>query len=309
MRYINKWFVIVIICMGTCAVLQAQELNAKVTILSQKISTATDKKIFLTLQTQLTNLLNNRKWTTDNYKSNERIECSFLLNIDRDIDKNIYGATLTIQAARPIYNSSYNSPLVNYQDADFTFKYVEYQPVEFNENRIQGSDGLVSNITAIFGYYAYLILGLDYESFSQGSGEPYFRKMLNIVNNAPEGRDIRGWTQFDGLRNRYWLSENLINTRYTLVHDAFYNYYRQGLDNWYDNDQTARQKMLQVLNTLNQFVTENPNTMIIQFFMQGKYDELIKMFVKATPDEKSRALEILQKIDVTHATKYQEGLK
>lgn len=305
----NKIFISLIVSLSVHAIPQAQELNARVTVLSQRIGTQVDKKIFTTLQTQLTSLLNNRKWTSDNYKSNERIECSFLLNIDRVVDKNTYGATLTIQAARPIYNSSYNSPLINFQDNDFVFKYIEYQPVEFNESRIQGSDGLASNITAVMAYYAYLILGMDYESFSHNSGEPYFKKMFNIVNNAPEGRDIKGWTQFDGLRNRYWLSENFVNTRYTLLHDIFYSYYRSSLDKWYDNEQVARQEMLRTLNTLNQFVTQNPNTMVIQFFMQGKSDELIKMFKKSQPDERIRVIELLQKIDITNANKYRQELK
>ena len=306
---LNKNIGLLLINIFVCGITHSQEMNAKVTVLSQKVSTQIDKKIFNTLQTQLTNLLNNRKWTSDNFKSNERIECSFLLTLDREVEKNIYSGSLIIQAARPVYNSSYNSPLINFQDNDFTFKYIEFQPVEFNESRIQGSDGLVSNITAVFAYYTYLILGMDYESFAKGTGEPYFKKMLNIVNNAPDGRDIRGWTQFDGLRNRYWLSENLINTRYTLIHDAFYNYYRTSLDIWYDNDQNARLQMLQVLNTLNQFVQENKNTMVMQFFMQGKKDELIKMFKKSPPDERIRAIEILQKVDITNANRYREELK
>jgi len=307
-RQIKKAFTLCLLGMGFTAAVNAQELNAKVTVLTSRVSTMVDKKIFNTLQTQLTNMLNTRKWTGDNYKTNERIECSFLVNLEGQTDKNIYSASITVQAARPVYNSSYNSPLVNFQDNDFSFKYVEYQPVEFNESRIQGSDALASNITAIFGYYAYLIVGMDAESFAQGSGEPYFKKMLNIVNNAPEGRDIKGWTQFDGMRNRYWLAENLTGPRYQLVHEAFYNYYRTSLDNWYDNEANARQQMLQVLNTLDQFVSQNPNTMVIQFFMQGKSEELIKMFRRSPPDEKIRVLGILQKIDVTNANKYKEAL-
>jgi len=306
---ITKAFTAFTLCIAMHTGVTAQELNAKVTVVSQKVSTQIDKKIFTTLQTNLTNLLNNRKWTGDNFKSNERIECSFLLIIDREVDKNIYAASLTIQAARPVYNSSYNSPLVNFQDNDFSFKYLEFQPVEFNEARIQGSDALVANITAVFAYYAYLILGMDYESFASGGGDPYFKKMLNIVNNAPDGRDIKGWTQFDGLRNRYWLAENLVNSRYGLIHEAFYDYYRTSLDIWYDNEQNARQLMLQVLNKLNQFVDENRNTMVMQFFMQGKSDELIRMFKKSPPDERSRVMEILRKVDITNGNKYQQELK
>jgi hypothetical protein len=299
--------VLVLLCFASFV--KAQELNAKVTVLSNRISTQTDKRVFNTLQTALTNFLNNRKWTSDNFKSNERIECSFLLNLDREVERNVYAASLTVQAARPVYNSTYNSPLINFQDNDVVFKYVENQPIEFNDSRVAGTDGSVSNLTAVLAYYVYLIIGMDYNSFAQGSGEPYFKKMLNIVNNAPEGRDIKGWTQFDGLRNRYWLSENLINTRYTLLNEVFYNYYRNSLDLWYDNEPQARTQMVNVLNLLNQFVAENKSTMIMQFFMQGKSDELIKMFKKSPPDERTRVVSLLETIDITNANKYREQLK
>lgn len=288
---------------------QAQELNAKVTVVSSQISTTTDKRVFNTLQQALTNFLNNRKWTGENFKNNERIECAFILTLNREIDKNVYGASLQVQSARPVYNSTYNSPLVNYKDDDVVFKYIENQPVEFNENRVAGNDALVSNLTAVLAYYVDLIIGMDYSSFSHSSGDVYFKKMLSIVNNAPDGRDIKGWTQFDGLRNRYWLAENLTNTRYILMNEVFYNYYRSALDSWYDNEQQARQQMINVLNTLNQFVAENRNTMVLQVFMSGKYDELIKMFRKSPPDERSRVLAILEKVDITHAENYRNGLK
>lgn len=286
-----------------------QELVAKVTVIATRISSTVEKRTFTTLQTQLNNLLNNRKWTDQNFKTNERIECNFILNLDRQVETNIFGGTLTVQAARPIYNSTYKSPIVNWQDNDVVFKYIEYQPVEFNENRIGGSDGVASNLTAIFAYYIYTILGMDFDSFSAGAGDPYFKKALFIVNNAPQARNLAGWTQFDGLRNRWWLSENLLNTRYALFHDAIYQYYRSSLDLFYENEQEARSQMLNTLNTLFTFNTSFPNTMVLQFFMQSKSDELIEVFKKATPDQKSRVVEILSKIDLTNATKYREQLK
>ena len=197
-----------------------QELRAKVTVLANRVPNTVDKKVFQTLQTQLTNFLNNRKWTRDVFQAQEKIECNFLLNIDRVIETNVYKASLTIQAARPVFNSAYQTPLINFQDADVSFRYVEYQPVEFNENRVQGSDALASNLTATFAFYVYTILGLDYDSFGPKGGDQYFQKAQSIVNNAPEARDISGWKAFDGLRNRYWLSENLMNSRYNVIHDV-----------------------------------------------------------------------------------------
>jgi hypothetical protein len=303
----NWMIMIVFACLGLAV--KAQELQARVTVLSNRVTTNIDRKIFTTLQNQLTNLLNNRKWTTDAYKQNEKIECSFILNIESVVDPNIYKATLNIQAARPVYHSSYQAALVNFQDPDVTFKYLEFQPVEFNENRVQGTDATVANLTAVFAFYVYTILGLDYDSFSPKAGDPYFRKAQNIVVNAPEGRGISGWRIFDGLRNRYWLNENLINTRYNRIHDVIYGYYRNGLDNLYDKEAEARTGILDALIQLQSFGKENPNTMIQQFFMQGKYQELVGIFKKAPSAEKAKAAELLSELDVINAAKYKEELK
>lgn len=286
-----------------------QELQSKVTVIATRVPSSVDKKVFQTLQTQLTNFINNRKWTADAVQPNERIECSFLLNIESVVEDNVYKASLTIQAARPVFNSSYSTALINFQDADVTFRYVEYQPIEFNENRVQGSDALASNLTATFAYYVNIILGLDYDSFSPKGGDVYFQKAQNIVNNAPENRNIGGWKAFDGSRNRYWLVENFLNSRFNTVHDVIYNYYRQGLDFMYENDAGARNKILSSLVQLQALNQDNPNSMIVQFFMIGKSQELIQIFKKATPQDKSRALEALQKLDVANISKYQQELK
>lgn len=298
---------IVFCLISMCA--RAQEFQAKVTVNAQRVSSTVDKKIFTTLQTQLTNLINNRRWTPDTYQPNERIQCFFLLNIENAGDPDVYKGTLTIQAARPVYNSSYQSPLVNFQDADVTFKYVEYQPVEFNDNRVQGNDPLTGNLTAVFAYYTYIILGFDYDSFSLKGGDTYFKKAQNIVNNAPEGRNISGWKVFDGLRTRYWLVNNVVDPKNNTLHDIFYNYYRNGLDNMYENETIARGQVLQALSKFQDFNQENPNSMILQFFMQSRSTELIGMFKKADPQSKSRAIELLTKLDITNSDKYRQELK
>lgn len=287
----------------------SQELQARVTVNAGRVPSTVDKKIFQTLQTQLTNFLNNRKWTGDAFQPQEKIECSFLLNIDRVVETNVYSASLTIQAARPVYSSSYQTALMNFQDADITFRYVEYQPIEFNENRVQGSDALASNLTASLAYYVYIMLGLDYDSFAAKGGDLLFQRAQNIVNNAPENRSISGWKAFDGLRNRYWLMENLLNNRYNIVHDVIYNYYRLGLDNMYTNEANAREQILKALSQLQTLNQESQNLMVVQFFMQGKSQELIKIFKKASPPDRIRAIEILQKLDVPNAGKYKQEIK
>jgi hypothetical protein len=288
---------------------QAQELQAKVTVMAQRVATTVDKKIFTTLQTQLTNFLNNRQWTKDKFQQTEKIECNFILNLQSTDEINVYKATLVVQAARPVYNSNYQTAVINFQDPDVTFKYIEYQPVEFNENRVQGSDPLVGNLTATMAYYAYIILGMDYDSFSPKGGEPFFIKAQNIVNAAPESSSIAGWKAFDGLRNRYWLAENLVNSKYNQLHDAFYTYYRLGLDIMSEKPEETRASVLRALNILQEINRANPNTMILQTFVQGKSIELIGIFKNASPQEKQRAVDILSLLDVSNAAKYKDGLK
>jgi hypothetical protein len=289
--------------------LSAQELKCRVSINTQQLSTPADKKAFQTCQAALNNFLNNRKWTKETFQPNERINCNFLLIISEAQGGNVYKATLTVQAARPVYNTNYECPLINFMDENVLFKYVEYQPIEFNENRISGSDPMIGNLTAIFAYYSYVILGLNYDSFSLRGGDPWFQKAMNIVNNAPEGRDISGWKAFDGLRNRYWLMENLTNNRYNLMHDAIYSYYRLGMDYMYENETQGRTAVLNSLSLINTMNNDIPNTMIVQFFFQGKSKELIQIFKKGTPDEKQKAREILQKIDISNSNTYKQELR
>jgi hypothetical protein len=304
----NKLFLFFLLCFFT-TVSRAQELRARVSVISNRVNNSIDKKTFTTLQTALNDFVNNSKWSNDTYGANEKIDCNFLLNLESTGEPNVYKASLTIQSGRPVFNSSYVSPVINYQDNDVTFKYVEFQQLEFNDTRVSGTDPLVSNLTAVFAYWIDMILGFDYDSFSPRGGDIYFQKAQNIVNNAPEGRSISGWKPFDGTRNRYWLAENLLNSKYTIFHDVIYNYYRTGMDKLYDQEATARLNILNVLSMLNTFNTQNPNTMILQFFFQSKTQELIEIFSKANPADKAKALDYLKRLDVSSATKYEDQLK
>jgi hypothetical protein len=285
---------------------RGQEIQTRLTVNAAQVSTQVDKKVFQTLQAALTNFLNNRKWTNDTYQPGEKIQCNFLLNIEQDLGNNIFKGRLTVQAARPVYNTTYDSPIMNYIDDNVAFRYVEFQPIEFNENRIQGNDPLAANITAILAYYVNLILGFDYDSYSLRGGDSYFQKAWNIVNSAPENKDINGWKSFESLRNRYWLAENLNNNRFALLHDALFSYYRSGMDIFYENEDAGRNGVLNCLNFLNTVNTENPNSMIMQFFFQGKSTEFVKIFSKATAEHKARAKELLTRLDITNGSAYKE---
>ncbi len=286
-----------------------QELQANVTVLSNRISTSVDKQIFTTLQSALYNFMNGRKWTNIAFNNNEKIPCNFLLNLSGATDNNTYTAQLTVQTGRTIYNTSYQSPLMNFMDESVTFKYIQYQDMDFNENRVGGTDPLTANLTAIFAYYAYIVLGLNLDSYGLRGGDPYFLKALNIVNNAPEAGALNGWKAFDGVRNRYWLVENLTNPKYNPIHDAIYNYYRLGLDQMYDHAADARVAVMNALVAMNSINNEYPNIMFMQFFFQGKGAEMGGVFKQGTPDEKSRALDILSRIDVSNLSQYKQDLQ
>jgi Domain of unknown function (DUF4835) len=288
---------------------RAQELKAGITVLANRISSQIDHRIFQTLQTSLNDFLNNRKWTNENFQPNEKIVCNFLLNLSGNLDNQTFQGSLTIQAARPIFNSSYQSPLINFMDESVTFKYVQFQPLDFNETRVQGSEPYAANLTATFAYYIYLILGLNFDSFALRGGDPYYQKALNIVSNAPEGPNIVGWKAFDGPRNRYVLIDNLTDAKYTQIHDALYNYYRLGLDQMYDKEADARNGILTALSQLNTINSDFPNLMMLQLFFQGKANELSNVFKKADPDQKSRALDFLTRLDIPNINKYKQDLQ
>jgi hypothetical protein len=292
-----------------CVIVFSQELKATINLVTNQVGNNVNRNTFQTLKTSLVNFLNNRKWSSETYAQNERIECTFLLTIESTEEINVYSASLTIQSARPVYNSSYLSPIINYKDDKIKFKYQEFQQLDFNENRVAGNDALTSNLTAVFAYYAYMVIGFDASSFSKNGGDIYFQKAQNIVNNAPDGNDISGWRAFDGVRNRYWLVENVLNSRYSVFNEIYYNYYRMVLDKMYEDEKAGRQELIKVLEQIGTFNTDNPNTMINQFFFQGKSNEIVKILSKATPPEKARCIEILSKVDVTNLRKYKDELK
>jgi Domain of unknown function (DUF4835) len=304
-----KILILLSIIVLKCGEARSQELQANIAVMSNRISTTVNKQIFQTLQSALFDFLNGRKWSRVSFNNNEKIQCNFLMNLSAATDNNTYSASLTVQTGRPIFNTSYMSPLMNYMDDNFTFKYIQYQTLDFNENRVGGTDPLTANLTAVFAYYVYIILGLNFDSYGLRGGDPYFQQAQNIVNNAPESSGLNGWKPFDGVRNRYWLVENLTNPKYNPIHDAAYNYYRQGLDQMFDHEADARVAVMNALNMMNSINNEFPNIMYMQFFFQGKGAEIGNVFKRGTPDEKNRALDILSRIDVSNLNQYKQDLQ
>jgi Domain of unknown function (DUF4835) len=294
-----------------CAVhlLDAQELAASITIQSSKVDNQVDPKIFPQLQIQLKDFINQRKWSNDAYSNEEKIDCSFYITIESMASPGVYDAKLSIVSNRPIHNASYSSSVLNMQDANFTFKYQLSQPIEFNENRIQGADPLASNLTATIAYYIYIILGLDYDSFAPKAGMPYFNKALNIVYNAPEGSGISGWKSYDGQRNRYILIDNLTKSGNDKVHDVIYSYYREGLDQMTEKPVLAKSNILNALINLQEMNEGAVSGMLIPILMQAKFLEIVGIFNNSDKATRKQLLTTLSSLDIANINKYKEKLE
>ncbi len=279
----------------------AQELNCSVSVLSPQIQ-ASDKTIYETLQTSIREFLNNRTWTNDQFLNLERIECSIVITISERVSVDDFKANIQIQSRRPVYKSSFNSPLFNHQDNDLTFKYIQDQVLEFDEANLN------SNLTAVLAYYAYLLIGLDYDSFSPEGGTPYYVKAQTIVNNAARLPD-RGWKAFESSRNRYWITENLLNSSFSPLRATLYNYHRRGLDKMTDNSLEARQAISESIKELRRVYSDKPNSFLMQVFFNAKADEIVNVYSQAQLDEKNQVVPVLSLVDPANSLKYQAILK
>ena len=275
----------------------AQELNCQVQVLTGQIQTS-DRKVFETLQQALYEFVNNRRWTGDQYMQHERVECSMLINITERVSTDEFKATIQIQSRRPVFSTSYNSPLLNYIDRDFTFRYVEFQPLDFNETQF------TSNLTSVIAYYAYIILGFDYDSFSLEGGTAYFQKAQNIVNQAQNAVEP-GWKAFEGTQNRYWLAEEMMNVQFKPLRECMYQYHRKGLDEMSEKLAPARAQILEALIKLRKVNQDKPGAFSLHVFFLAKQDEIINIFQQANPDEKNQVVTLLTEIDPANYSKYE----
>lgn len=284
----------------------AQEMRCTAVVNASQIQ-GVDKKVFKTLEQGIETFVNTRKWTTDTYEQNEKIEVVYSLVLDKQISgvEGGFTGSISIQASRPIYNSDYSSSTVNYVDKNVAIKYIQFQPLDFNDNNVSGSDALASNLTAVIAYYTYLIIGLDYDSFSPKGGTPYFNKALNVVNNAPENRDISGWKASESKRrNRYWLVDQILSNRFADFRTCFYDYHRKGLDLMITKPKDARASMNAIFPRLKTINQENPSSVLMQFFFNAKSAEVMDFLRNSTRAEKEVIIPICAQLDVRNAQEY-----
>ena len=291
----RKLFIILLL-IGAFKSSFTQELNCQVQVLSNQIA-GTDKRVFESMQTAIFEFMNTRKWTNETFKIEERIDCSILINLTEKIGTDEFKGTLQIQARRPVYKTSYNTALLNFNDNDITFKYLESQPLEFVENTY------TSNLTSILGFYAYYLIGLDYDSFSLNGGTPYLQKALAVVNNS-QSSGYQGWKAFDSNKNRYWLVNNMLDATFVSLRECMYNFHRKGLDVMYDNKENGRAAILQSLQDLKNVHQVKPLSFSLQVFFIAKADEIVNVFCGAYSDEKVKVVTLLNEIDPTNSNKY-----
>lgn len=276
------------------SVVYSQELNAKVTINSDKVQ-GIDKNVFTTLQNSLLQLLNERQWTDATFGKNERIDCSFIFTINTATENNNYTAELQISSRRPVYNSAYSTPMFNYKDVDLSFEYTEGESLEFNETNI------TNNLLAVTVFYTYVILGLDFDSFALNGGRPYFERAMNIVN-AAQTLNTKGWTPFENDRNRYALGLVLTEESSARFHEMWYNYHRLGLDEMAGNLNRGRTNIIATIPVLQELYSSRPSSAILLFYGDTKLQEVVDVCTEATSEEKKEAYDLLRKIYPTRSS-------
>ncbi|MFK8102121.1 MAG: DUF4835 family protein, partial [Saprospiraceae bacterium] len=272
-----------------------------ITINTPKLQTA-DPKVFESLEEALENFLNNRKWTEDVYEQEERIKCKVQLTIRDELSATSFNADLAIQATRPVFGSSYETALLSHVDKDVTFSYEPFQPLVYAKNTYN------DNLTSIMAFYVYIILAMDYDSFSAFGGEPYYQIAQDIMTNIPPNvaSNNPGWRSLDGNRNRYWIIESVLSPTARPYRQAMYDYHRLSLDKMSDDTDKARAKMAKALEALDGVRKNYPNAMILQMFANAKSSEIIEIFKKSPQTEKSRVYQIMTKLDAANAAKYRE---
>ena len=278
----------------------SQELNASVIINSDNVETS-EKYIFDEMEIEFQQFLNNQKWTQETYNNEEKIKCNFIINIINLPSISNFDASVQILSSRPIFNSSYESIVINHGDKDWSYEYVSSQPLEFNENNFN------NNITSLLAFYAYIIIGMDNDTFEKYGGEKYFQKAWKIVNNAQQSNYI-GWDQFGSNNNRYWLAENLLNPELKTVRSSYYNYHINGLDIFESNSEKSRDNIINDLKNIFEVNNIKPNTILIKSFINSKSNEIINIFSKGIINKRKEAYNLLLKIDPSKTEEFSKIL-
>lgn len=275
----------------------SQELNCQVSVVSPQIQGTTEKQAFEQLQKAIFEFMNNTRWTKDNYTTAERIDCSILINVTQKLGVDEYKATIQVQSRRPVFKSSYFSPVVNYIDENFQFKFQQFQQLDFNLNTFS------NNLTSVLAFYAYVVIANDYDTFSNLGGTEYYQKAQTIVSNAQSASEV-GWKSNESNKNRYWIVENALQPVFQPIRECLYKYHRLGLDIMNEKADDGRKIILNSTDLLLGVYKNRPASFIMELFFNAKVDEIVNVFSKGTPEEKTKAVETLTTVDPANSNKY-----
>jgi len=273
----------------TVLLCRAQELNVKVTINADQVQT-TDRAVFKDMERAFANFMNSRKWSNDTYKNYEKINCRIFINISKMPSIGNFTASAQVTVARPVFNTSYETVLFNFADREFEFEYIESQPMDYNDNTY------FNNLTSMLAFYSYIVLGMDYDSFSDMGGNTYFQKALTVVNNA-QGSNRPGWDALGSTRSRYALIESLNNPQMAEVRKGTYKYHRLALDTFDKTPDDSRTIILDVLKSVKKAWTINPNSILVIAFFDSKATELANLFAEGNLSVRREAYDLLTQLD------------
>lgn len=280
--------------------LHAQELQCEVNINAAGVQSV-DNRVIEDMKRAIKDFMNQRRWTNDIFKTEERIKMTLALSLSGTVGN--YTASAQIIASRPVYNTSYESKLINFLDKEWAFSYVEGQPLDFQPGTF------TSNLTSLLAYYAYIVIGMDYDSFSKEGGKNYFQLAQQIGQNAGQG-GLKGWNQFDGTNTRYFLLENIMSAQFTSFREALYEYHRKGLDTYTEKPDEARTHLLEVLRRLKVAFDQRPTSIFVKTFIDMKVPEFIRIMKESTrPEQKQEAHALLIAIDPQNTEAYGDLVK
>lgn len=300
----KKIWILLFSLLGYISSIHAQELDCSVRVEAVK-SQNIEPRVFKTLETAVYEFMNGRKWTNEKFEPSEKIKCSIIINITESPSEGDYKAHFIVQSQRPVFNSSYQSPVFSQNDKEADFEYFEFQQLDFIAN------GYTNNLTSLLAYYAYMIIGYDYATFSPNGGETYFRLAKSVIDAIPQSArsKFKGWSAFDGTNNRFQLVDAILNPRYKLYNQILYSYHYSGMDRMYNDITTARQAIISNIKDLEVMNNDNPNNVLLRTFFVAKSDEIRNILKGATPNEKGPMVDVLSKLDPINAEKYRDLLK
>ncbi|MBI9042060.1 DUF4835 family protein [Lutibacter sp.] len=277
--------------------LSAQELNCTITVNADKIP-GSNKQIFKTLENSLNEFVNQKRWTKFSYKLQERINCNLTLTILEQTGSEFRGH-IQIQSSRPVYNTSYLTPVFNFKDDNFSFQYTEFEPLQFNQNSFE------SNLVSIVTFYSYIMLGMDADTFMLNGGATYFTMAQNVLVQAQQS-GYAGWNQNDGSKTRFTLIDNIISPTYSMFKSVMYQYHRNGLDILSTETKNSKENIGETISMLKSIYDSRPNAFLLRIFMDSKSDEIVNIFSEGPKYDTYKLKENLMKISPINAAKWSE---